>query len=109
MKHSLPNVVCGYGGWLTIRNLPLDYWCRKTFEAIGDHFEGLEAISVETLNHTNVAEAIIQVKRNLCGFIPSMIEIADEKCGTFFLNYGDIEVLCPPPKVKGDLLLNGFF
>uniref|UniRef100_A0A9I9D7V6 Uncharacterized protein n=1 Tax=Cucumis melo TaxID=3656 RepID=A0A9I9D7V6_CUCME len=83
--------------------LPGKLQALERLEPIGDHFGGLEAISVETLNHTNVAEAIIQVKRNLCGFIPSMIEIADEKCGTFFLNYGDIEVLCPPPKVKGEL------
>ncbi|TYK28792.1 pseudouridylate synthase 7-like protein isoform X1 [Cucumis melo var. makuwa] len=86
-----------------------DYWCRKTFEAIGDHFEGLEAISVETLNDTNVVEAKIQIKWNLCGFMPATIEIADENRGTFFLNYGDIEVLCPSPKVKGDLLLKDFF
>lgn len=52
MKHNHPNVVCGYWGWISMRNLPLDYWCRKTFEAIGAYFGGSEAISIESLNHT---------------------------------------------------------
>ena len=47
MTHSRPNVVCGYGGCLSVPNLPVDCWCR-TFEAIGDHLGGSEAISIET-------------------------------------------------------------
>ncbi|TYJ98681.1 protein CHROMATIN REMODELING 20 isoform X4 [Cucumis melo var. makuwa] len=56
MKHNHPNVVCGYWGWISMRNLPLDYWCRKIFEATGAYFGGLEAILVETLNHTKDEE-----------------------------------------------------
>ena len=41
IKHSRPLVLKGYDGWLKIKNLPLDYWCRSTFEVIGDHFGGL--------------------------------------------------------------------
>lgn len=85
------------------------YWCRKTFEAIGAYFGGLEAILVETFNHTIVAEAKFQVKQNLCCFMQATIKIADENCQTFLLNYGDIEVFSPSSKVKGDFALKGFF
>lgn len=35
----------GYGRWFSIKkNLPLDYWSRCTFEAIGSYFGGLENI-----------------------------------------------------------------
>ena len=47
------------------KNLPLDYWCNKTFEVIGAHFGGLENIAVETINFINVSEANIQVKENV--------------------------------------------
>lgn len=56
-KHSIPKVMKGFGGWIKIRNLPLDYWCKKTFEAIGEHFGGLENIATETLNLLNCSEA----------------------------------------------------
>lgn len=64
--HSRPSLMKDYGGWISIKNLPLDYWSSKTFEAIGAYFGGLESISSETLNLINVAEAKIKVKRNLC-------------------------------------------
>lgn len=106
--HSRPNVVKGYGGWILIKNLPLNYWSRRMFETIGAYFGGLESIAHETLNLLNVAEAKIQVKRNLCGFMPSTIEITDQNRGTKILNYGDIEVLDPPIKVKDALFVNDF-
>ena len=76
-KHSRPLLMKGFGGWIKIKNLLLDYWSRKTFEAIGAYFGGLEDIAAETLNLLNCSEAKIKVKRNLCGLMPSTIEIMD--------------------------------
>ena len=39
-KRSRSLVMKGLGGWLRIRNLPMDYWRRKAFEAIVDYFGG---------------------------------------------------------------------
>lgn len=63
---------------------------------------------METLKFLNVSEAKIQVKENLCGFIPAMIEINDEKKGSIFLNFGDISSITPPSKVGGDLFVCDF-
>ena len=76
---------------------PLKIFCwtirvDKAFEATGTYFGGLESIATKTLNHLNCVEAKIQVKQNLCGFIPSTIEIKDENRGNIFLNFGDIEL-----------------
>ena len=79
-----PNVLKGYGGWISIENLPLDYWSRQTFEAIGSYFGRLVSIANETLNLINVAEEKIEVRRNLCGFMPSTIETLDENRGNIF-------------------------
>lgn len=43
-QHSRPLVTKGFGGWISIKNLPLDYW-RSTFEAIKAYFGGMEAIT----------------------------------------------------------------
>ena len=53
-----------YGGWIKVKNLPLDFWCRSILEVIGDHFGGLIEIATETLNFTNCSEAHIKVKKN---------------------------------------------
>ena len=103
-----PNVVKGYGGWISIKNLLLDYWSLQTFEAIGSYFGGLESIATETLNLLIVAEKI-QVKRNLCGFMPATIEISDEHRGNIFLNFGDLVSLDPPTKVIGCSVYQKFF
>lgn len=66
-KHNHPLLVRSFGGWIKIKNLPMDYWSRKTFEAIGAYIGGLEDIAAETLNLLNCWEAKIKVKRNLCG------------------------------------------
>lgn len=44
-KHSRlgVGVLKGFGSWKKIRNLPLDYWSRKAFEAIGANFGRLES------------------------------------------------------------------
>ena len=76
-KHSRPSVIGGYGGWIKIKNLPLDYWSNQTLKIIGDHFGGLENIASETNNLLNVSEAKIQVKRNQCGFVPATLETTD--------------------------------
>ena len=85
-KHSRPLVLKGYGGWIKVKNLPLDFWCRSIFEAIGDHFGGLIEIATETLNFTNCSEAHNNVKKNQCGFVLSTIEISDQKRGNIFLH-----------------------
>ena len=85
-----------YGGWLKVKNLPLDFWCRSIFEAVGDHFGGLTEIAIETINFTNCNEAHIKVKKNQCGFVPSTIEISNQKRGNIFLHFGDFEFLSPP-------------
>ncbi|KAA0062491.1 Integrase, catalytic core [Cucumis melo var. makuwa] len=45
IKHSRPLVLKGYGGWLKIKNLPLDNWCRSTFERL-PKANGFEVIFV---------------------------------------------------------------
>lgn len=54
-KHSRLLVTKGFG-WLKIKNRPLHYRCRKTFEVIGEHSGGLENIATKTLNLTNCDE-----------------------------------------------------
>ena len=82
-----------YGGLISIKNLPLDYWNIQTFETFGVYFWGLLDISLEILNFVNVSEAKIQVK---------------EKRGNIFLNFGDISVVNPPSKIKGDVFSYDF-
>lgn len=94
-NHGRPLLMKGYGSWLKIKDPPLDYWCRRTFKAIGEYFGELEEIAKETLNLQNCSKALIRVKRNLCGFIPSTIEIIDVNRGKIFLNFGDIEIMDP--------------
>ena len=98
----------GCSRWLRIGNLPLDYQCRKTFEATRENFEGLESIATKTLNLTNCNEARIQVKPNLCGIIPTTTEITDFNRSNFFLNFDDIEPMDPPCIFKGSLILKDF-
>lgn len=47
------------------------------------------------LNLTNCSEARIQVKRNLCGFMPTTIKTIDFNRGDIFFNFGDIELMDP--------------
>ena len=86
----------GYGGWLKVKNLSFDFWCRSIFEAIRVHFLGPIEIATQTLKFTNCSEAHIQVKKNMCGFVPSTIKILDLKRGNIFLHYGDFEFFSPP-------------
>ena len=93
--------------WIKIKNLPLDFWQTSTLGAIGDQFGGLIDIATETLNLTNCSETRILVKKNICGFVPSTIEISDHKRGSISLRYGDIEFLSPPnsslaPNLQGN-------
>ena len=60
-KHSRPTLIEGSGGWLSIKNLPLNLWRRNIFEAIGAYFGGLESIALETLNMIKCFEARIKV------------------------------------------------
>lgn len=93
LRHSRPLYTKGFGSWIAIKNLPLDYWNRNTFEATGAYFGGLESIAYEILNLLNCSDA--RVKRNLCGFMPLTIEIKDEFRVNIFLNFGDFEALDP--------------
>lgn len=74
-KHSHPEVIEGYGGWISIKNPPLTYWERNTFKAIGEYLGGLVSISFNTLNLLNLTEVHIEDKKKLCGFFPFSIEI----------------------------------
>ncbi|TYK14531.1 CWF19-like protein 2-like protein [Cucumis melo var. makuwa] len=88
------------GGWLKIKNLPLDYLSRTTFEVISYHFGGLKNIATDTVNPTNRREARIKVKQNLCGFVHSTVEITNSKRGNIFLNFGDFKISNPPVLLK---------
>ena len=107
VRHSRPLVIKGLGGWIKIKEFPLDFWQRSTFEAIGDHFGGLIDIATETLNLINYSEARLLVTKIICGFVPSTVEISDHKRGSIFLYYGDIEFLSRPnsslaPSLQGN-------
>ena len=58
------------------------------------------------MNLTNCSAARIQVKKNLCGFVPSTIEITDLKRGNIYLHFGDFEFLNPPRTSKVPFLLD---
>lgn len=60
LTHNRPLYSKGYGGWISIKNLPLDYWNKQTFKAIGAYLGGLESIATETLNLLRISEAKIQ-------------------------------------------------
>ena len=77
LQYSRPLVIKGYGGWIKIKNLPLDFWQRSTFEAIGEHFGDLIDIATKTLNLISCSEAWILVKKKNCGFVSSTIGISD--------------------------------
>lgn len=65
LQHSRPLVIKDYGGWIKIKNLPLDFWQRSTFEAIGEHFGDLIDIATKTLNLISCSEAWILVKKKI--------------------------------------------
>ena len=73
-----------------------------------DHFGELESIAMDTLNLTNYSQIRIQVKQNLCGSVPSTIEITDLKRGNIFLNFGDFKCLNPPVPTVGTIMVNDF-
>ena len=60
------------------------------------------------MNLINVSEARIQVKKNLCGFVPSTIEITDLKRGHIYLHFGDFEFLNPHISLKAPNLRDDF-
>lgn len=64
-----------------------------------------KGIAKETLNLLNCSEAKIQVRNNLFGFMPSTIEIKDEKRGNIFLTFGDIESKAPLRKFFDKILI----
>lgn len=62
-----------------MQDLPLYYWTRSTFEAIGRQCGGLLEVSIRTLNLLDASEAFIKVKRKSCGLLPTSMIIKDEK------------------------------
>lgn len=60
------------------------------------------------MNLTNCSEAQIQVKKILCDFVPSVIEITDLKRGNIVLRFSDFEFLNLPNPSKAPRLLNDF-
>ena len=69
-KHSRATHITGSEGWLSVKNLPLNLWRKDVFKAIGEYFGGLEEIALDTLNLIDCSKAKIQVRKNLCGFLP---------------------------------------
>lgn len=100
IKHCTPTLIKGFGDWISIKNLPLEYWSRDLSKAIGAHFGGLISIAIQTLNLLNVSEARIQILKNKCGFLPATIEIKNEKRENIFLNFGDIKIVKEPRFIK---------
>lgn len=96
----------GYGGWISIKNLPLDYWSIDVYKAIGGYFGGFESISLKTMNLINCSEAKIKVSQNLCGFLPAMVELRDAFRDNIFLNFGDIKVLEAPKVIEEALFIS---
>lgn len=78
-------------------NLPLQYWERATFEAIGEYFGDLNSICSRTLNLIDCEAAYIEFKKNPCGFVPATIEIQDKLRGSTFLRFGDIVAVDSSP------------
>lgn len=64
--HSHQEVIRSYGGWPSIKNLPLRYWRSAVFEAIGKNLGGLLDISSSTLNCLDRSSAVIHVGNNIC-------------------------------------------
>ena len=81
-------MIKGFGGWIKIKNLPLDLWQRSTFEAIGDHFGGLVDMATKTLNLINCSESRILVNKIICGFVPLTIEVSNKNL-SYFLIYAN--------------------
>lgn len=75
-KHSDPKVIEGYGGWISLKNLPLSYWKRSSFEAIGEHFGGFGQYFFPN-PFLDCTAARIEVKKNIAGFILVEIEATD--------------------------------
>lgn len=82
-KHSRKEVIFGNGRWIKFKNLPFKFWKKNSFEAIGRYNRGLVSISSKTLNMLDISKAIIQVKKNLCGFLPSSVVVNDPRLGSF--------------------------
>lgn len=78
-----------YGGWIIILDLPLKFWKRNVFDAIGSHFGGLVCISSNTLNLLDCMAAFIEVNQNVCGFLPASIETNDPRLGSFTFRVAD--------------------
>lgn len=93
LDHSLPKVISSYGGWVSIKNLPMPFWKNSVFEAIGHYLGGLDQISSLTLNFLDGSSALIKVKENSCGFILASLEIKDVGLGKFFIYFESKEEL----------------
>lgn len=50
LEHSLPKVIGSFGGSVSIKNPPLPFWKKISFEAIGYYLGGLVQISTHILN-----------------------------------------------------------
>ena len=94
-KHSKPDVV-------------KDYWSLNVFKAIGGYFEGLESISLETMNLINCLEAKIKVSQYICSILPATVELQDAFRGNIFLNFGNIKAIEAPKAIEEALLISDF-
>lgn len=62
-KHSHPEVIKSYGGWIAMKIIPLRYWSPAIFKAVGENLGGLISISTKTLNLLDCSTALIAVEK----------------------------------------------
>lgn len=103
--HAVPKLVPSYGGWVKFRGIPLHLWNMKTFTQVGDVCGGFVDVSKNSTRKLDLYEAVIKVKDNFCGFIPTTVRIADDKGGQFSIRIVTPEkgkwLVCRNPKVHG--------
>lgn len=72
--------VPSYGGWIKVKNLPLDKWSLDTFKFIGNECGGYIETASKTLPRMDMMEIGIKVQENGTGFIPAEISIPSMSC-----------------------------
>ena len=75
LDHSINKKVPCTGGWIEIEDLPLKWWTKDIFEAIGEKCRGLIQIDYRTENMLQLFKAIIKIKGTATGFIPAEIDM----------------------------------
>lgn len=75
--HRFVNVIdtniSRFRGWISVRGLPFDSWCMKTFETIANQYGGLLEVVRKTLTFLSLSQAVIRVKASGASTIPQII------------------------------------